>query len=88
MNNFPGYFDPENPPRLYVRPSRGWVVPVAPLEGDHDFPTGTIRDAEKELVSDWRLKIAPILTLGIGIAYGLTSKNWAAILLHILPIKK
>ncbi len=84
MNNFPGYFDPEHPPRLYVRPATLWSVPVAPLEGDHDFPTVTISKAKKEEVWDWRLKIVVILGLGGGIAFGLTNRNWAAILRKIL----
>ncbi len=82
MNNFPGYFDPENPQRLYVRPSRLWVVPVAPLACDHDFPPVTISNAEKEVVWAWRLKIVVILGLGGGIAFGLTNRNWAALLLR------
>ncbi len=80
MNNFPGYFDPENPQRLYVPPARFWVVPVAHLGGDHDFPTVTISDAEKELVGDWRFKISAILGSGIGIAFRLTNRKFAAVL--------
>ncbi len=80
MNNFPEYFDPENPSRLYVRPARSWVVPVAPLDGDHDFPTVTISDAEKELVWDCRVKILAIFGLSIGIAFRLTNRKFAAVL--------
>ncbi len=80
MNNFPGSFDTENPPRLYVCPARLWAVPVAPLGGDHDFPTVTISDAEKELIGDWRFKISAILGSSIGIAFRLTNRKFAAVL--------